>query len=131
MTGSGYEKINLMSRTTLAFVFFYHGLVSKIIIMDDSEREIIEAHAFLSSSDAILLASGVAEIILATLLVIFRNSLLTIYLVIVILLLLLIDIALFTPHILFQAFSPVTLNMVCLVLCWVVIITHQNKGELP
>lgn len=124
------KKINLTSRAALAFVFLYHGLVSKIVFLDQSERAIVDAHHLSFSTETLLIISGAFEIALAFAIFFYRKSLLPIYVSIALLAMLFIDTVLFIPGLLTQAFSPITMNIACIALCLAVIESDYSAAKV-
>jgi len=114
---SNFVIINYVSRIGIAFVFFYHGLVPKILMLSSGEIAMIEAHELAVSSNIVAIVGGVLEIVLAALLLVFYRHKWSIYIAAVALLVLLIDVTIFSPQFLWQAFNPVTLNVSVLCLC--------------
>ncbi len=121
------DRINLVARRALAFMFLYQGLVPKLIFPSEMELLLVQLHGL--PIDAIIISTlgGVLEIILAGLLIFMRRSLIPVYLATTLLLVLLIDVAVVKPELLIEAFNPVSINMVSLALCWIVAISHQEK----
>lgn len=123
------NKIHVTSRAAVAFVLFYHGLVSKIIFLDDTERAITDVHKISLPTEVSLIIFGAFEILLALILFFYRKSLLPVYVTVVIMVLLLIDVVIFVPELLVQAFSPVTMNIVCIALCFIIIISSSPSKK--
>lgn len=97
------RQIGLVARIALALVFFWHGL---------------------APVDLLARLAGLAEITLALLLLVgcWRWPL---ALAAALLVALLLDVALFTPELLVQAFNPVSTNLAALALCWVVWVAER------
>ena len=121
-------KIHLTSRLALAFVFFYHGLVPKILWISPIEEALNVAHNL--NANIISPIAGVFEILLALSIVLFRKTLIPIYIAVFCLVVLLLDVALVMPSLLIEAFNPVTINFVCIVLAYFIILT-QSKKQTP
>ena len=119
--------INISSRIVLAFVFFYHGLVPKILWLDDTEILITEAHSFDIETSTILLIAGVLEIFLALLLIAFQCLVWPVLVAAIILILLVLDIAVMVPQYLSAAFNVVTLNVLGLFVCVLIFATQQER----
>lgn len=120
-------KINLISRYGLAFVFFYHGLVPKIIWYSSIERSLVMAHNINISAPVISLIAGVMEILLAFAITFYSRSLIPVYIAAVLLVMLLFDVGLMMPELLIEAFNPVSMNISALVLCYVVHLSQAQK----
>ncbi|KAA3650618.1 MAG: DoxX family protein [Proteobacteria bacterium] len=119
-------KVNLVARSALAFVFFYHGLVPKLLFPSEVELMLVQLHGLPIDAIVISRVGGVLEIILAGLLIFMRRSLIPVYMAAILLLVLLIDVAVVKPEILVGAFNPVTINMASLVLCWIVVVSQRK-----
>ena len=111
------QQIGWLARVALALVFFWHGLVPKLLWLSADEVAMIQAHGIVAVEWLAVLA-GVAEIALAVLLLTIRRHW-PLLLAALLLLLLLVDVALFSPHLLLQAFNPVSTNLAALTLCLV------------
>lgn len=121
-------RINFLSRAALAFVFIYHGLVPKILWLSQTEIAITNAHHLPSPLTPWI--AGVSELALGTCILILRWSLVPIYLSAVLLIGLLFDTLLMMPSLLVEAFNPVTINLVSLVMAYFAIITHGHRRQL-
>lgn len=117
------RQIALVARLALALVFLWHGLVPKILWLSPDEVAMIVAHGLpahgLPAPDLIAQAAGEAEIVLALLLVLLRRQRWPLLVAGALLVVLLVDVALFSPHLLLQAFNPLSTNLAALALCWV------------
>jgi hypothetical protein len=111
------QQIGWLARVALALVFFWHGLVPKLLWLSADEVAMIQAHGIVEIEWLAALA-GSAEIALAVLLLTIRRRW-PLLLAALLLLLLLVDVALFSPHLLLQAFNPVSTNLAALALCLV------------
>ncbi len=123
-------KINCVSRYGLAFLFFYHGLVPKIIFYSPIERSLVEAHTIKIAAPIISSVGGVLEIVLAFAIIFFTKYLIPVYIAAISLLALLFDVGLVKPELLVEAFNPVSTNITALVLCYVVYLSqagHTSK----
>jgi hypothetical protein len=114
---SQLRQIGWLARIALALVFFWHGLVPKLLWLSADEIAMIQAHGIVAAEWLAALA-GFAEIALALLLLSIRRHW-PLQLAALLLLLLLLDVALFSPHLLLQAFNPVSTNLAALALCLV------------
>lgn len=114
------RQIALVARLALALVFLWHGLVPKILWLSVDELAMIAAHGpavqALVPPATLAQFAGWAEVCLALLLVI-RRWRWPLLLAGSVLLVLLVDVALFSPHLLLQAFNPVSTNLAALALC--------------
>lgn len=126
---SELQRIAWVARAGLALMFFYHGLVPKILWLSPGELEMIQAHGFADASRVAWL-SGAAEIGLAICLISGYFKRASLMLSAVVLAGLLIDVALVSPHFLVQAFNPVSLNGAGLALCAVVWLAERPQRKL-
>jgi len=123
-------KINRISRYGLAFVFFYHGLVPKIIWLSPIETQLVLAHHIDVSTAIISTVGGIFEILLAGTIIFFTQSLIPIYIAAVLLATLLIDVCFVMPELLIAAFNPISINIATLVLCYVVYLSQEGEFNL-
>lgn len=110
------QQIALLARVALALMFVWHGLVPKILWLSPDEVAMIQAHGF-GAVEAIAQLAGLGEIALGLLLVLLRRQRWPLLLVAAVLLGLLLDVAWFSPHLLLQAFNPLSTNLAGLALC--------------
>lgn len=110
------QQIALLARVALALMFVWHGLVPKILWLSPDEVAMIQAHGFHAVAPIAQLA-GLGEIALGLLLVLLRRQRWPLLLVAAVLLGLLLDVAWFSPHLLLQAFNPLSTNLAGLALC--------------
>ena len=116
MTDPRLLQIAWVARIALALVFIWHGLVPKILWLSPDELAMIQAHN-LPAPEWVARIAGLAEIILGFLLL-WRRQRWPLLLAGVLLIGLLLDVALFSPHLLLQAFNPLSTNLAALALCW-------------
>ena len=112
------RRIALVARLALALVFLWHGLVPKLLWLSADEVAMILAHG-LPAPELVAGLAGAAEVLLALLLVLLRQRRWPLLLAGALLAVLLVDVALFSPHLLLQAFNPLSTNLAALALCWV------------
>lgn len=110
------QQIALLARVALALLFVWHGLVPKILWLSPDEVAMIQAHGF-GAVEPIAQLAGLGEIALGLLLVLLRRQRWPLLLVAAVLLGLLLDVAWFSPHLLLQAFNPLSTNLAGLALC--------------
>lgn len=121
-------RIHAICRNTLGAVFLYHGLVPKLLWPSATELALARAHHFpLVSAEVMSQAAGVGEIMLALALLFWRRSLLPVHFAAFLLIVLLIDVAIVAPALIIEAFNPLSVNLACLALCWVIHLS-QEKG---
>lgn len=117
MTDPRLRQIAWIARISLALVFIWHGLVPKILWLSPDELLMIQAHN-LPAPEWVARIAGLAEIILG-LLLLWRRRRWPLLLAGGLLIGLLLDVALLSPHLLLQAFNPLSTNLAALALCWV------------
>jgi hypothetical protein len=109
-------RINWIARGGLAFMFAYHGLVPKLLWLSQGERTMIQAHGIEQVQVFVTLA-GVGEVVLALWILLSPRSAWPIAVAAAALAGLLVDVAVFSPAMLREAFNPVSLNVAGLALC--------------
>lgn len=126
-----------LARVTLGVIFLYHGLVPKILFLSATEVQMIQAHGAALPYRELAFAGGVAEVILGLALVLLQRQLWPVWLALVALVLLLVDVALFAPSLLVEAFNPVSTNLAGISLCIIAIAQSRERvqrscsGEQP
>lgn len=111
-----------LARFVLGFSWIYHGLFPKLLFLAPLELE-MSGSIGLSESNTLLLIrfAGISEIIFGVLLFLFYRKVMLIYLNILGLLALLVFVLAMTPHLMVEAFNPVTTNLPLLVLSLVLL----------
>lgn len=101
-----------LSRLTIAFVWFYHGLVPKLIHRNPDELKMLR-DAGIASSELLRVLSllGYMEICFALIFVIFWKSRWPLWFTITAMILATLGVAITSPSYLTGAFNPVTLNL--------------------
>lgn len=117
MTDQRLPQIAWLARITLALVFIWHGLVPTILWLSPDELAMIQAHG-LPAPEWLARIAGLAEIMLGVMLL-WRLQRWPLLLAGLLLVGLLLDVALLSPHLLLQAFNPLSTNLAALALCWV------------
>jgi hypothetical protein len=103
--------IQKVSRYSLAAIFFYHGLVPKLLFK--SEQEVLMNNAFMPfmEKNFALISSGVAEIIYAIALVAFASNKKLLYPAMAFSVLATIAIIVQLPQLMTHAFNPFSINL--------------------
>ena len=109
-------RINWIARGGLAFMFAYHGLVPKLLWLSQGERAMIQAHG-IEQVQMFATLAGIGEIALAVWILLSPRSAWPIAVAATALAGLLLDVAVFSPAMLREAFNPVSLNVAGLALC--------------
>jgi len=129
------NQCHRVSRLTLAFIFAYHGIVPKWIWFSATEAEMLAAHSLSEHAQLVAQVGGLLELGIALLLVIFYRAKWPVYLAIASLGLLLLDVAFMTPHLLAEAFNPVTTNLAGFALAFITLrltnLTNQPEQVTP
>ncbi len=121
------NQVNFLARLALAFVFFYHGLIPKILFPCDVEFMLVKLHGLPINALLFSQIGGALEIVLAALIILMRYSLWPVYIAMFMLVFLLIDVAIIMPQLLVEAFNPVSTNTAGLVLGLIVVISQLPK----
>ncbi|NIL14817.1 DoxX-like family protein [Pseudomonas sp. AN3A02] len=111
-----FVRINWIARGGLAFMFAYHGLVPKLLWLSQGERTMIQAHG-IEQVQVFATLAGVGEIVLAVWILLSPRSAWPIAVAAAALAGLLVDVAVFSPAMLREAFNPVSLNVAGLASC--------------
>lgn len=123
MTERRLARIAWVARLSLALVFIWHGLVPKILWLSPDEVAMITAHGLptdgLFAPEIIARVAGIAEVLLGLCLLLLPGQRWPLLVAAVVLILLLLDVALLSPHLLLQAFNPLSSNLAALALCLV------------
>lgn len=109
-------RINWIARGGLAFMFAYHGLVPKLLWLSAGEQMMIQAHG-IEQVQLFATLAGVGEIALALWILLAPRNPWPIAVAAAALVGLLVDVAVFSPGLLKEAFNPVSLNVAGLALC--------------
>lgn len=121
MTDARLLRIAWLVRLTLATVFIWHGLVPKILWLSPDEVAMIAAHGLpdhpLFAPPLIAAVGGAAEVLLGVALLAMWRQRWPLLLAGAVLLALLLDVVLLSPHLLIQAFNPLSTNLAALALC--------------
>ncbi|MDU9408165.1 DoxX-like family protein [Pseudomonas sp. zfem001] len=121
MTEARLAQVAWLARLALALVFIWHGLAPKILWLSPDEVAMIGTHHLpdhpLFAPQVIAIIGGVAEILLGILLLTVRRHRWPLLVAGAILLMLLLDVAMLSPHLLIQAFNPLSTNLAALALC--------------
>lgn len=121
MTERRLGQIAWLARLALALVFLWHGLVPKILWLSPDEVAMIGAHGLpghaLFAPEVVARLGGIAEVLLGLALLTIRRQRWPLLVAAAALLGLLLDVALLSPHLLLQAFNPLSTNLAALSLC--------------
>ena len=123
------QKIAILSRVTLAFMYIYQGLVPKILWLDETEILIVRLHHLNLENEMVSLFGGLCEIMLAVLLIFHKKTLIPVYLALFLFVILFIDVAFVSPNLLIKAFNPLVMNFMGIMLCFIYIIAVESNGN--
>ena len=119
--------IYFLSRSTMAFVWFYHGLVPKLLYHDGAELDLLSkigtAPHFLHTAAAL---AGVAEVLFALMLIFLWRQSWLLWLTLGLMLVGIPVVAASAPEYLSTAFNPVTLNLSLAALAAVALIARRD-----
>jgi len=106
------NRIYAIARGAVAGVWFYHGLVPKLIVRHpDEAAPLLDAGFSAARAAGMVRAAGVAEIAMAILLLVFWRWRGGFWVTIVLMAVALAGVAFTTPRLLGMAFNPVSLNL--------------------
>lgn len=118
-----------LARYVLGCSWIYHGLFPKLLFLAPLELE-MSGSIGLSEANTLLLIrfAGISEILFGILVLLFYRNALILYLNILGFVALLGFVVVMTPHLLFEAFNPVTTNIPLLVLA-AVLLKEANSSD--
>lgn len=120
--------INQIARYIISFTWIYHGLFPKLIWVAPIELEMTASMGFSQELSALITTgAGIGEILFGLVFFVFYKSIIINWLNIAALSGLLLFAAIFSPHILVEAFNPVTTTLPLIALAVVLI---QNTRAL-
>ena len=119
-----------VARWTVAFVFLYHGLVPKLLLVHPSEVDLVSATPTMGLDPVLLVRlAGVAEVALALMIVVFWQRAWPLYLAALALVFLMVATLVFVPAISVAAFNPVSLTVTTLALTWIGLRPEQTVED--
>jgi DoxX-like family len=118
--------IYAFSRGTMAFIWFYHGLVPKLLYHDKAELDLLSRILPPKSLHTAATLAGLVEVAFAFLLVLLWRRAWPLWLTIVLMLVGIPVVAASAPEYLSGAFNPVTLNISLAALASIAIIALRN-----
>jgi hypothetical protein len=124
---SQLRQAHWWGRAGLAFMFAYHGLVPKLIVLSAGEQVLLRAHG-LEGAPWLSRAAGIAELLLAAILLLIPKLNWPLALSAFVLLGLLVDVAVMQPSMLVDAFNPVSLNVAGMALCAVAWVSRDAQS---
>lgn len=105
------DRVYLLSRLALAVIFFYHGLVPKLLFRSPQEIEMNSTFTPWVEESFALISSGVAEILISVLLLVCYRARFFNYAILFFGTAATLAIALMLPHLLTDAFNPFSTNV--------------------
>ncbi len=116
-----------LSRLTLAFVWFYQGLVPKLLFPDTGERSILEkARVFSGTEGTVLQMIGVGEMLFGLCFLIFWDSRIPLFVNIGALIFLTLIVVFSQPNLFVAPFNPITLNLLLIVIAVIALLIHKD-----
>ncbi|WP_229815755.1 DoxX-like family protein [Bacterioplanes sanyensis] len=116
-------------RVTLAFIWFYHGLVPKLLSQHKDELAMNMALG-MSHAEAVNAAqlAGIAEIVMALCMLVFWRQRWPLWLTLAAMPVLLTFVLLVQPQLALGAFNPVTTNIAVMALAWLTLqLQHEQS----
>ena len=121
-----------IARLGVAFVFFYHGLVPKLLCVHPSEVELAEATPTFGIDPVLVVrAAGLLEVLLALTVLMLWHKRWPVYVAGITLVALLLATIVFAPSIMVAAFNPVSLTVVTLALVWIALTPDEEASKMP
>lgn len=112
-------------------VWFYHGLVPKLLLVHQSELDIwLDLGLSADSARTLVIASGVVEVVFAVLVVVYRHHRWPFILSILAMAGLLIGVAAVDPSVLGGSYNPVGVNLAMITLA-LIALAAMKGGEGP
>jgi hypothetical protein len=115
-----------ISRGTMAFIWFYHGLVPKLLYHDKIELDLLSRIAPPEKLHTAVTLAGLVEISFALLLVVLWRHRWPLWLTLVLMLVGIPVVAISAPEYLSAAFNPVTLNLSLAALALIAIVALRD-----
>jgi hypothetical protein len=120
--------VYLLARGTAAFIWFYHGLIPKLLYQDRTELDLLSRIVAPEHLHAAATLAGVVEVLFAFLLIIFWRQSWLLWVTLTLMVAGIPVVAVSAPEYLSAAFNPVTLNVSLAVFAAIALIT---KRDLP
>ena len=118
-----------IARWAVAFVFVYHGLVPKLLLVHPSEIALVSATPTMGIDPALLVRfAGFAEVVLGLLILVFWRRKWPLYLAGFALIVLIGATLVFSPGIMVEAFNPVSLTVTTAALIWIALRTSSDRA---
>ena len=108
-----------ISRFAIAFIWFYHGLIPKLIFQHATELELINKGPVVGTAELTLLLAGIGEVLVGICVVAFWNRAWPVYLSLFGFIVLLIAAVVMAPGHAVHAFNPITLTMSAIFFCFI------------
>lgn len=118
--------IYTLSRSVLAFVWLWHGLVPKLLVRHPDEYVPLEGMASRATAETIVTLAGWGEIAFGLLILILWRARWPLQLSIVVMAGLLIGLFFTAPELALGAFNPVTLNVLVITVAAAALLSHPS-----
>lgn len=120
-------KPSSVARWSVAFVFAYHGLVPKLLLVHPSEIDLVKATPTLGLDPSLLVrCAGIAEVLLALVIIVCWKKAWPLFVAGCALIGLLGATVVFVPSVMGAAFNPVSLTVTTLALVWIALTGDRN-----
>lgn len=122
--------IHSVSQYTIAFVWMWHGLVPKLLMQHPDEYTPLLAMGIdQSTADIIVAASGYGEIAFGLLIIVLGKARWPYYLTIIGMSGLLLGVFFTSPELTLEAFNPVTLNILMIMMAVIAILSSHRSSQ--
>ena len=115
-----------LARGTTAFIWFYHGLIPKLLYHDKAELDLLSRIAAPQYRHAAATLAGVVEVLVAFFVIIFWRQSWLLWMTLVLMLAGIPIVAVSAPEYLSAAFNPVTLNISLAMFAVISLITRRD-----
>jgi hypothetical protein len=124
---AGIRTAYAIARGTVAFVYFYHGLVPKLILQVHEELAMLaDAGIAVESTGTVLMWFGVVEIVLSVVLIVAWRAAWPLWIALGFMPAALLGVALTSPTLLGGAFNPVSLNLSVAALAMIALVLRER-----
>ncbi len=118
-----------LSRTAIAIIWLYHGLIPKLLFTHTTELELVQKGLIVGTPEMTVLIAGVVEVIIGLSVVVFWNSERPIYISLFGFTLLLMGAVALSPEYATHAFNPITLTLSAIFFCLIQLVESTLRRE--
>ena len=119
-----------LSRSAIAFIWLYHGLIPKLIFQHATELELVNKGPLLVSAETTLVLAGIGEVLIGIGVLIFWRQVWPVYLSLVGFIGLLVASVAIAPGHAVHAFNPVTLTVSAILFCLIQFSSRRESVPL-